>query len=170
MKMKHTIIHAALALGLAGCGAASAEWDPRASSALQVQSATLLKDLDTGNFDAMLASVDDESIVLDLDENNQPVRFQGREKVTGYFRRLEAGAKAQGLKFRSTIAHNDCSATAAMGYCVIEFDQVISAGGQTMGPFKFRATAVYRKVGSDWRWTHWHGSIREAPPPAPATK
>jgi ketosteroid isomerase-like protein len=167
--MKTTTLFTALALGLVACGSASSQWDPHAAAALQTQSADLLHNLDAGNFDAMLATIDDESIVLDLDENNQPVRFQGREKVMEYFRHLEAGAKAQGLKFQSTIARNDCSSTPAMGYCVVEFDQRISAGGQTMGPFKFRATAVYRKVGSDWRWSHWHGSLREAPANAPAS-
>src|SRR6185369_696725 len=103
-----------------------------------------------------------------LDENNHPVRYQGREKVTQYFHNLEQGAKAQGLKFKSTITKNDCSATTNVGYCVVEFDQTISAGGQTMGPFKFRATVVARKVGDEWRWTHWHGSFREMPAPAPA--
>jgi ketosteroid isomerase-like protein len=114
--------------------------------------------------------LDDESIVLDLDENNHPVRYQGRDKVIQYFRSLEQGAKAQGLKFKTTIAKNDCSATATMGYCVVEFDQTITAGGQSMGPFKLRATLISRKVGDDWRWTHWHGSFREIPgPPSTST-
>lgn len=160
----------ALALGLAACGgaAATSQWDASSSTALRAQPESLLHDLDAGNFDGMLAQLDDDSIVLDLDENNHPVRYQGREKVTQYFRGLEQGAKAQGLKFKSVITKNDCSATTAVGWCVVEFDQTISAGGQTMGPFKFRATVVSRKVGSEWRLAHWHGSFREAPAPAAA--
>lgn len=153
-----------IALALVACGrAASSQWDPQASSALRAQPESILRDLDAGNFDGMLAKIDDESIVLDLDENNQPVRYEGREKVTQYFRHLEQGAKAQGLKFKTTIAKNDCSATASIGYCVVEFDQTILAGGQNMGPFKFRATIISRKLGDEWRWTHWHGSFREMP-------
>jgi hypothetical protein len=158
-----------LALGLVACGGAtSSQWDAQAATALHAQPEAMLHDLDTGNFDAMLAMLDDAPTVLDLDENNQPVRYDGRDKVTEYMRSLEKGMKAQGLKFHSTIQKNDCRATDAIGYCVVEFDQTISAGGQTMGPFKFRATFVGHKVGSDWRLTQWHGSFREAPAPSPS--
>jgi hypothetical protein len=45
----------------------------------------------------------------------------------------------------------------------------MTAGGQTMGPFKFRGTFVARRVADEWRWTHWHGSFRDMPAPqAPA--
>jgi ketosteroid isomerase-like protein len=160
---------AGLALGLVGCGgAASAQWDAQSSAALRAQPEALLHHLDAGNFDALIANLDDDSLVLDLDENNHPVRYQGREEVTRYFRGLEQGAKAQGLKFKSTIVRNDCSATPVVGYCVVEFDQTITAGGSTMGPFKFRGTVVARKVGETWRWSHWHGSFREVPAAAPA--
>src|SRR6476646_4364172 len=96
-----------VALVLVGCGgAASSQWDPQASAALRAQPEAMLQDLDSGNFEGLLANVDDDSIVLDLDENNHPVRFQGREKVTQYFRTLEQGAKSQRHKVKSTISRN----------------------------------------------------------------
>jgi hypothetical protein len=50
-----------------------------------------------------------------------------------------------------------------MGYCAVEFDQMFTMGGQTMGPMKFRGTAVSRKVDNVWKLEHWHGSFRELP-------
>jgi ketosteroid isomerase-like protein len=168
MKTHIRTLGIARSLGLAACGGgAAAGWDPAASAALRAEPEALLHDLDQGRFDAMLAKMDDDSIVLDLDENNRPVRYQGRANVTEYFRALANAAKAQGLVFRSTIARDDCQATPAIGYCVVEFDQTITARGQTMGPFKFRASLVAHKVGSDWRVSHWHGSFREAPSATP---
>lgn len=163
--MRHGTITLSLVLAAIGCGGASSQWDAQASTALRGMPEGILHDLDSGNVADIVSKMDDDAIVLDLDENNKPVRFQGREKVKEYFGGLEQGMKAQGLKFKSTLARNDCTATAQIGYCVVEFDQTISAGGQTMGPFKFRSTLVARKVGEDWRWTHWHGSFREQPAP-----
>jgi len=161
-----------LSLVLFGCiaacsSAASSKWDAKSAASLRAQPEGLLRDLDAGNFRAMLAEVDDDAIVLDLDENNKPVRFQGKEAVSGYFKGLEEAAKSQGLKFDSKIVRNDCAATSSVGYCVLEFDQTISAGGKAMPPARYRATLVSRKVGDTWRWTHWHGSLSSAPmPPA----
>src|SRR5262249_18788033 len=115
-----------------------------------------------------LSRMDDESVILDLDENNHPVRVQGREQITQYFGGLEKAIKTQGVRFDSKMSRNDCVASPTFGYCVIEFDQTMSVGGQTTPPAKFRATIVSRKVGDGWRWTHYHGSFREIPAPPPS--
>jgi hypothetical protein len=86
-----------------------------------------------------------------------------------YFRSLEQAGKTQGLKLKSVVTRSDCSATTAVGYCVVEFDQTITMGNQTMGPFKYRGTLVARKVDGVWRVSHWHGSFREVPAPPNAT-
>lgn len=145
------------------CGGTSSAWDARAASSLRAEPEAVLHDIDTANVGDILARMDDESVVFDLDENNHPVRLQGRAKVTEYFGGLEKAVKSGNVRFDSKIERNDCVANAAFGYCVVEFDQTVTAGGQTMGPFKFRGTFVARRIGDAWRWTHWHGSLREAP-------
>jgi SnoaL-like domain len=168
MKSMH-LVALGFALSAVACGgAASTQWDPQSAAALHAEPEALLRDLDAGNVSDMLARMDDQSVVLDLDENNHPVRVEGRAKVTEYLGGLEKAMKKDGVHFRSKIAKNDCTASASFGYCIVEFDQTISAGGQTMGPFKLQATLVARKVGDTWRWSHWHGSFREMPAPAPA--
>jgi hypothetical protein len=156
------------------CGGASSSsrWDPQAASSLRAEPEAVLHDIDSGNVADILGRMDDDSVVLDIDENNHPVRVEGRAKVTEYFGGLEKAMKTDGVRFSSKLAKNDCMASATFGYCVVEFDQTVTAGGQTMGPMKFRGTLVARRVGDAWKWTHWHGSFREVPPapPAPPTK
>jgi ketosteroid isomerase-like protein len=164
-RQPHWMLLVLASLPLAACGGASAStWDPKAASALHAQPEALLGDIDRGDFGAMLANMDDDTSVLDLDPDNHPVRYQGRDEVKKYFAGLEQAMKAHGLKLKSTITRNECLATPAVGYCVVEFDQTIASGPQTMGPFKYRATIIARRVGGDWHWTHWHGSLRELPP------
>jgi hypothetical protein len=115
-----TMILRTLAVGLAaaamGCaGGASSQWDAQAASSLHAEPELILRELDAGDVAGMLAKMDDDSIVLDIDENNHPVRYQGRERVTQYFSGLGQAMKAQGLKFTSTIASNDCKATSTVG-------------------------------------------------------
>jgi hypothetical protein len=159
----HVLAFALATSALACGGGASSRWDARAASSLRAEPEALLRDIDAGNAADMLARMDEDSVVLDFDENNHPVRYEGRAKVAEYFGGLEKAVKSGSVHFKSKIARSDCMATAAVGYCVVEFDQMVTAGEQTTGPFKFRGTLVARRVGEDWKWTHWHGSFRELP-------
>ncbi|MCI0340862.1 MAG: nuclear transport factor 2 family protein [Planctomycetales bacterium] len=155
----------ALALG-AGC-AASSDWSPAAAERLKKEMEIVLAAIDLGNFDAMLSRMDKDVVVLDLSENNAPVRMQGIEEVRKSFAGFKKAVEEQGLRFKSVLLRNDAYATETFGFCVAEFDQAITVGGQEMGPFKYRGTLVARKVGDEWKWTHWHGSLRETLPAAP---
>lgn len=159
---------AILCLATTACGgAASSAWNPKASADLKAMTSTIFTQLDAGEVEAMKASFDDNVSVFDIDPENKPVAAYGTDAAKAYTDTLGAAIK-QGLKVKSSVNKIDCQATEVLGFCVVEFDQVFTMGGQTMGPFKFRATAVGRKVNSAWKWTHWHGSFREPPAAAPA--
>lgn len=174
MRIANVVLGGVLGLAATGCcTAASSAWDAAATAALRADCEGMLKAIDAGDFAFMTSKLDADVIVYDMDENNAMVRFQGPEAVKAYFAHFEEIAKSQGFKFASTVVSCDAHATSTVGFCAMEFDQTLTAGGQTMGPFKFRGTLVARKVGDAWKWVHWHGSFREAPaaPPAePATK
>ena len=157
----------------ANAAAQTTGWDAQASASLKQEPVTMLKNIDAGNFDAMLRSADKDAVVFDVDENNNPIRLQGAAAMKMFFDGVSLSMKKQAMSFKSTLVRNDCFATAAQGYCAIEFDQSLVGGGKTMGPFKFRGTLIARKTEAGWRWVHWHGSFRENPPaapPAPAKK
>ena len=157
-----------LAVGLAmlaavGCSAPSSDWDAQATTSLKAEVEWMLKAIDTGDMAGMVARMDADAMVFDIDDKNQPVRAAGLDQVKQYMGRMESATKTQGLHFASTMKANECHASETMGFCAVEFDQTITAGGQAMGPFKFRGTLVARKVGEAWRWVHWHGSFAELP-------
>lgn len=160
----HRAWSALFLLGIMGC-AASSGWDSQAAESLKQVSVKLLQNIDAGDFMAMIAESDSNVVIMDFDENNAPVRADGIGEARAFMTHMTELAKDQGLKFTSTIVRNDAWATATMGYSVVEYDQTLRAGGQTMGPFKFRGTLIARHEGDRWIITHWHGSFRETPPP-----
>lgn len=169
MRITGAILSACLAaclLGISGC-APSSQWDPQSAEPIKQLSVNLLRNLDAGDFMAMIAAADSNLVIMDFDENNIPFRADGIGECRAFLTRMADAAKSQDVKFASTITRNDAWATPTMGYSIVEYDQTISAGGQTMGPFKFRGTLVARHEGSSWIMTHWHGSFSEMPPPMP---
>jgi ketosteroid isomerase-like protein len=159
-------------IGLAGCPAPpappalpapSSDWNAQDSASLKPEIEGMLKSIDAGDFQAMIAKMDADATVFDFDADNKPIKMGSKAEVEKTFAGMAEMVKSQGLKFGSTIVSNDCHANAMMGFCAVEFDQTITAGGNTMGPFKFRGTLVARKLGGQWRWAHWHGSFREMP-------
>ena len=159
-----TLIVGVLVLAAAGCATPpSSDWDEQATASLKGDVETLLKSIDSGDFAAITAKMEPDVVVFDFDEKNQPMRASGLAEWKQYMTTFESVAKSQGLKFASTLKTSVCHATVVMGYCAVEFDQTMTAGGQTQGPFKFRGTLAARKVGGAWRWVHWHGSFAELP-------
>jgi hypothetical protein len=149
-------------LGTAGCAADSGP-DPEAAESLKNEVVTLLGRLDAGDYVGMLANADSNVVIMDFDENNAPLRTDGIAESRAFMTRMTETAKSQGLKFTSTIVRNEAWTYGPMGYAVVDYDQTIAMGGQTMGPFKFRGTMVGRRAGDRWLMTHWHGSFRELP-------
>jgi ketosteroid isomerase-like protein len=160
--MKSLVAGLAL-LAVVGCAAPSGDWDAQATASLKAEVDWMLKALDRGDIAGMVDRMDPDAVVFDTDENNQPVRAVGIEQVKKYMLPIGDSMKAQNLKFASVLRTNECHATRTMGFCAIEFDQTMTQGDKTMGPFKFRGTLVARRVGDAWRWVHWHGSLAEVP-------
>lgn len=139
--------------------------DPQTAAALRADAEQMLRDVDAGNWDALPSHLAPDASVFDSDEDDRPLQVYGREAVTAYFQRFGRVAKEKRLKFKTTILKEDCRGTATMGFCALEFDQMMTVGDETAGPFKFRGTLVSRKDGDRWLWEHVHGSFREFPAP-----
>ena len=150
---------------LAGCSQGDAsQWNAQAADELKGKTEQMFRDIDFGNGTALMAWADKNTVMFDLDMNNNPVTARGTDDVGKYFAAMQAGVMDKGLSFRSRIVRQDCAATTVMGVCAVDFDQTISQGGQSMGPFKYRGTLVAHKANGDWQWVHWHSSFRELPP------
>jgi len=149
-------------VGMFGCSASS-RLELKPDESIKEESVRLLRNLDAGDYMAMIAEADSNLVMMDFDENNAPFRANGLEEARAFMKHMDEASRSQGLHFESTVRRNDGWATPTMGYSIVEFDQTITAGGKTMGPFKFRGTLIARREGDRWVMTHWHGSFREAP-------
>jgi ketosteroid isomerase-like protein len=147
--------------------APSSAWDPAVAAELKASTEKMFVDLDAGNTAALTNTMSSDGVIFDIDPANRPIAKRGAAEISAYMDRITKDMKAAGGSVKTTIVRNDCFAVGAMGYCATEFDQTFTSGGHTMGPMKFRATTVARKVDGTWRWEHWHGSWREEPPPMP---
>lgn len=152
-----------------GCTAApSPDWDPEATKSLEAECDAMLRLIDAGDFDGMLARIDPDAVVFDMDLDNAPVQLTGKAAIAAMFDGFREAMKSQGLTIRSTVVRRTAHATATMGYVAVEFDQTFTMGAEAMGPIKFRGTMVARRFPDGWRWDHWHGSFREPVMPAGA--
>jgi ketosteroid isomerase-like protein len=143
--------------------APSSAWDTAAAAELKAQNEKMFADIDAGNTDALTNMMSSDGIIFDIDPNNVPVAKRGSAEIKAYMDQIASEMKASGGTVKTTVVRDDCYAVAVMGYCAVEFDQLFTSGGQTMGPMKFRGTTVARKVDGVWKWEHWHGSFRELP-------
>ena len=121
-----------------------------------------------GDFAFLKSSACPDSVVMwDFDENGNPVTAKGKPAVEAMLDKYTALAKTPGVQMTTTFGPINCEAFANSGYCLIEMDQTITQNGQTQGPFKARGTLIAKTFKDRWIWTHWHGSMREAPPAPP---
>jgi ketosteroid isomerase-like protein len=149
--------------------APSAAWDPAATADLKATNEKMFADIDAGNMDALTSRMSADAVVFDTDMTGKPMATHGSAEIKKTMDAMAMEMKASGGTSKTTIVRDDCFATAVMGYCAVEFDQTFTAGGNTMGPMKFRGTLVARKVDGQWTFDHWHGASREAPPMPEAT-
>lgn len=165
-----TLISIVISLAAVGCATTSQNTklhDPDMGASLEA--------FVRGGFDAMNKSdmsywknsACPEAVMWDLDEKGAPMAARGKAELDaamdGFQKMMDGGAT-----IASTVTRVDCRSSSLSGHCMVEFDQTFTVNGQAMGPMKFRGTAIGERVGDKWIWSHWHASLREAPPAAAA--
>lgn len=158
-------------LCLAGCASGTPQQSTMPtkehSQSLEVFTRDIFAHMDQGDFEYIKRTACPDAVMFDLDDKGAPVAAWGKEAVLltldGYAKMAQAGTKVQ-----SQIQRIQCEANAGVGFCAVEFDQTITANGQTMGPMKLRGTMTGMIYKDHWIWTSWHGSMREPPAAASA--
>ena len=147
--------------------------DPEASASLEQFLRDGFASLDKGDFSYWSNSACPEALMWDLDEKGAPIAAKGKDAIKaamdGYTKMVHDGHGG----FKSDITNLFCRSSTKVGFCAIEFSQVMTMNGQASPAMKFRGTAVARRLQDKWIWTHWHASMNEAPAssaavPAPA--
>jgi ketosteroid isomerase-like protein len=150
------------------CGTATAHkdkavgnaWDDATATALETKMKEMFVQLDAGNLDALLTWADDTTITWDVGPDGKGLAANTPAETAKLLKDFTGWMKESGTTVETNVRRNDCHATTDFGFCVMEFDQTISQPGQPAVDQSFRATMVARAVDGQWRWSHWHASIR----------
>jgi len=164
--MKTTLFVFGVALCASGCAAGQHHSTTPSSEEAQSLDAyvrDMFEHIGRGDLAAMKASACPEAVVFDIDEHGAPVSARGKAEVDHMLDHYQEMTHAPGASMSANITRLECRSLGGSGVCAIEFDQSMTMNGQTMGPFKARATLVAERHNNRWIWVHWHASPREAP-------
>ena len=164
--MKTTSFVFGVALCASGCAAGQHHSTTPSSEEAQSLDAyvrDMFEHIGRGDFAAMKASACPEAVVFDTDEHGAPVSARGKAEVDHMLDHYQEMTHAPGTSMSANITRLECRSLGGSGVCAVEFDQSMTMNGQTMGPFKARATLVAEHHNNRWIWVHWHASPREAP-------
>jgi len=163
--MRTTPLTVCVILLSSGCGATlstTAHYDAAAEASLTEYVGAMMRALQDERFLDFPAAAP-EAVVFDVGEQGQPVAAVGPDAIDAL---MQSYARfAEQADIHTEVDGIDCHATVNFGYCIIQFAQTITAGGQTMGPYHNRVTLVARRDGDSWTWTHWHASLSQLPSP-----
>jgi hypothetical protein len=137
-------------------------WDPAAAEALEAKVREMFAAFDKGNVGPFVEGLDTPAITWDIGFDGDPIMANTREESQKVLEGYATWMKDEDAKVTTTIQRADCHSTATAGFCVLEFDQDFTVGGQPQPKQMFRATLVARAVDGQWKWSHWHASSRAA--------
>lgn len=164
--MKTTLFVLGVALCASACAASQHHSTTPSSEEAQSLDAyvrDVFEHMGQGDFTYMKASACPEAVVFDTDEHGAPIAARGKAEIDRLLDHYQQVMHAGGASTSVNITRLECRPLGGSGVCAIEFDQSMTMNGQTMGPFKLRATLVAERHKDRWIWVHWHASAREAP-------
>ena len=142
--------------------------DPEASASLEQFLRDGFTAADKGDFSYWSNSACPDALMWDVDEKGVPFAAKGKEAVKAAMDGFAKMIQDSHGSMKSDLTNLFCRSSTNVGFCAVEFSQVMTMNGQAMPAMKFRGTAVARRFQDKWIWTHWHASMNEAPAPATA--
>jgi ketosteroid isomerase-like protein len=138
--------------------AMTGDWDPAAATAQKETVDRMFKALDNGNAEYFEKTMDEDMVIFDVDADGKPIARRGKRAVE-YINKMTKDMKDAGVTVQTTVGRTDCHGTATVGFCAIEFKQVVTKAGKAGEPMDMFGTTVMHKVGDDWKFAHWHGGL-----------
>lgn len=156
-----------LMTALTGCLIpASSTWDAVSSEMVHAQLEALFVSIDQADSAALLASMDDSVILFDYDQDHRPLVAHDKVEAAKVLERLFAQREVAGGTIKSYLSGATCHATTRVGFCAIEYEQVLTRG-EAKSTLRYRATLVAREVEGHWLWVEWQNTPLD-PVPAPS--
>lgn len=112
----------------------------------------------------LAARCDDDFGIVDIDTDGSSRLVRTRDEWLAWFRDLFARLDAMGAATDTDVTAYDALPGRDMGFCVVEFRQLLDVGGQ-VAAFDCVATIVWKWQDEAWREARWHASLLEGPTP-----
>ncbi len=110
------------------------------------------------NFDRLSEICDDDFGIIDINPEGGSVVIRDREGWENWFNGLFAKLKAMNAQTWSEITSYEAIKTDEMGYCVVDFDQMLVVGGKKMR-FSVLSTIIWKRVEDTWKESRYHCSL-----------
>jgi hypothetical protein len=132
--------------------------DPENRASLEAFVRTGMDELSKGNMLWWGKTACPQAVMWDGDPTGNTTAARGKAEIDAALAEAQKMINAS-TQFATTTTNVDCRTTSLSGHCLVEFEQSVTQGGKTMGPFKFRGTLIAERNGEGWIWSHWHGSL-----------
>lgn len=119
----------------------------------------LLETIDRLDYDALLNFVHSNYQMIDVDNECNTVLLSNiKDWSTNLLHNINA-LKKRGGKLHSVITDYREELTSLIGYSILDFRQEVTIEGhRTISDYV--ATIIWRKIGEEWKETHWHCSLK----------
>lgn len=136
--------------------APSGAWDAKAGAQQKSAVEAMFKAMDSGNGEYFAKHADEDVVLFDVNAEGKPVARRGKRALE-YVERATKDMKDAGTSVQTTLGRTDCHGTDTVGFCAVEYKQVVTTNGKAGEPMDFFGTTVMHKVGDDWKLSHWRG-------------
>ncbi len=110
------------------------------------------------NFDRLSEICDDDFGIIDINTEGGSEVIRDRDGWENWFRTLFSKLKAMNARTWSEITNYESVRGDDMGYCVVDFDQILMLGDKRMR-FSVISTIIWKRVEDTWKESRYHCSL-----------
>lgn len=122
------------------------------------ESVTLFESVSKHDFDTLANLCDDDFGIVDLNEEGKNVIIRDRKGWEDWFQTLFKKLDQMKADTWTEITQYDAIKSTDMGYSVVDFDQFLKVGEQTL-KFSCVTTIIWKKTDQGWKESRYHSSL-----------
>ena len=119
---------------------------------------TMFDCVSSHDFEKLSQICDDDYGIIDINPEGGSEVIRDREGWENWFKSLFARLKQMNAKTWSEITNYQSMVSGYMGYCVVDFDQVLVIDGKRHR-FQVLATIIWKQVEGQWKESRYHSSM-----------
>lgn len=139
-----------------------ATWDAEGAKTLEANFRKMGTAWENGDTATLKSLMSANALTWETDNAGRPGAWNTEETLK-MNADMMAMMKKMGAKATSKITKLDCRASGLLGICVTESDDTFTMPNMPPVTLKRRASVTAVKEGKDWKFTHYHGSLAQAP-------